>query len=835
MEQIMLTLLKWLLGTLLTLAMLLLVAALVLPQIINPNDYRDDLVRLVKEQTGRELKLDGDLKISVFPWLGVETEDLSLSQPEPIKGQMISVNSAQLKVKLMPLFKRQLEVDTVVLKQPDLRIITLANGTSSFSGLDSSNTNSQEADSNAGADLKIELQGIEIEDATLLWDNRQAKQYYQLSNLNLETGNLIGDSLENISLSGKLITEKGSAPIEFKATSLGKINSDTFTTDLQNIVATVIVDKTPTDVSIGSLNYSEDGSAVIKSLSAKTQLPIETSDNNNSETTMLPINLESSEVVYSGNKQTVSVNKLKVNGEYQQRPFDAKTDKLFVDLDRQTASSKQLRLNSKDLSSQIDNLKASKIFDAPAIQAGLIVSSFNLKKLLDDLKIDYKASDANALSSLSGKTNISINQNNAELKQLSATIDNSNLSGNLGVTNFEKPALNFQLKLDKLNLDAYLPKPEETNNASEASSTNSLTIPMQALEGITANGRVSIGSFTSNGLELSNIDIIAKTINNKLTITPSAKLYDGRLAGNLLFDNSGQKPSLNIKNEIDLVDLAKLLTAADVSDQLSGIGSLALDLMVTGDEANQQNQGTIKLQAKNGMIKGVDVHGMLQNAQQLYNTIKGKPQDLSGKSKSDDQTVYTDLLGTFYLKNNMLSNDDFKLSSPLFNLTGKGTIDLQAQKLDYTVNVAINDFIEGSNSKSLAKLKGMVIPVTLYGDLTSPSYKVGTKAIYNALLKQKIKQEEAKYIEKKLGIEGAEKLSSKEIIQKALIDRLDRKSKKKNQQPEPYHDDNNKDSGNKVVPYDQTENSASSKEEEEQKTESLEDELKRKLLEKIFD
>lgn len=834
----MLTLLKWLVGTFLTLAMLLLVAALVLPQVINPNDYRDELVSLVKDQTDRDLSLNGDLKISVFPWLGVETGDLSLSQPSSIKGQMISVDSAQLKVKLMPLLKRQLQIDTVVLKQPDLRIITLADGTSSLSGFESADKGAKQdpEKTNTNSNLTIELQGIEIENGTLVWDNRQAKQYYNLTDFNLETGNLIGHNLENISLSGNLVTEKGSTPIQFKASGLGKINSSTLAANLEDLTATVSLDQQATDIKIGSLNYSENGSVTINSLAAKTQLALD-----NNETELLPINLTSSELIYGTNNQSVSVGNLKVNGEYKKRPFETNTEKVLLNLDRQTATTKQLNIKSKDLNSQITNLKASKIFDAPAVKADLVFDSFNLKSLLDDLKIDYQASDANALTSLSGKSKVSFNQNSAKLNNLQATLDNSRLSGSVGVVNFEKPELNFQLQLDKLNLDSYLPKEQVATSNADAPKTNSLTVPMQALEDIAANGKLAVGSFSSGGIDLSNIDIIAKTINNKLTITPKANLYDGNLAGNLLFDNSGQQPSLNIKNEIDLVDLAKLLTAADISDQLSGIGSLALDVLVTGDEANQTNQGTIKLQAKNGMIKGVDIHAMLEDAQQLYNTLKNKEQDLSGKSETSDQTVYTDLLGTFYLKDNKLTNDDFKLSSPLFNLTGNGTIDLQSQQIDYTVNIAVNKFVKDSHSKSFAKLQGLVIPVTLHGDLTSPKYKLGTKAIYNALLKQKVKQEEAKYIEKKLGIKDADKLSSKEIIQRALIDRLDKKAKKDNaeQQPEPYHQDGLADPNSTAdpVPYDQTgnENSPSPEKTKEQQKESLEDELKRKLLEKIFD
>ena len=44
--------------------------AIAVPLLIDPNDYKDELVQAVKEHTGRELKVEGDISLSVFPWLG---------------------------------------------------------------------------------------------------------------------------------------------------------------------------------------------------------------------------------------------------------------------------------------------------------------------------------------------------------------------------------------------------------------------------------------------------------------------------------------------------------------------------------------------------------------------------------------------------------------------------------------------------------------------------------------------------------------------------------------------------------------------------------------------
>ena len=59
-------------GIIIALIVALFIAAIVaLTLFFDPNDYRDDIARYVKEQTGRELNIEGDLSLSYFPWIGI--------------------------------------------------------------------------------------------------------------------------------------------------------------------------------------------------------------------------------------------------------------------------------------------------------------------------------------------------------------------------------------------------------------------------------------------------------------------------------------------------------------------------------------------------------------------------------------------------------------------------------------------------------------------------------------------------------------------------------------------------------------------------------------------
>ena len=43
-----------------------------LPFIVDPNDYKQEISSQVEKATGRTLILDGDIKLSVFPWIALE-------------------------------------------------------------------------------------------------------------------------------------------------------------------------------------------------------------------------------------------------------------------------------------------------------------------------------------------------------------------------------------------------------------------------------------------------------------------------------------------------------------------------------------------------------------------------------------------------------------------------------------------------------------------------------------------------------------------------------------------------------------------------------------------
>jgi AsmA protein len=107
-----LKLLAWTAGGVVALVALLLAAVLLF---VNPNDYKDRIEAGVQAATGRSLRLPGELKLSVFPWLALQVGEAQLGNPPGFGDEpFLKLASAKLRVKLLPLLlQRKLEVDRV--------------------------------------------------------------------------------------------------------------------------------------------------------------------------------------------------------------------------------------------------------------------------------------------------------------------------------------------------------------------------------------------------------------------------------------------------------------------------------------------------------------------------------------------------------------------------------------------------------------------------------------------------------------------------------------------------------------------------------------------------
>lgn len=120
---------KWLLGIILLLVVVVLVGGYVFLKTFDLNKYKSYAEKIVYEQTGRKLSVNGDasLGISLIPTLVIN--DISFANPAWAKNpQMAEIGSLELKFSLLPLLKKQVVIDKAVVNNAKIYLETNAAG-----------------------------------------------------------------------------------------------------------------------------------------------------------------------------------------------------------------------------------------------------------------------------------------------------------------------------------------------------------------------------------------------------------------------------------------------------------------------------------------------------------------------------------------------------------------------------------------------------------------------------------------------------------------------------------------------------------------------------------
>ena len=688
----------------------LIAAIIVLSQLVNPNDYRDEITTITKEQTGLNLTIEGDLSLSVFPWLGIKTGRVALSQPQDIakSGDFVNVGQASIKVKLKPLFSRKIAVDTVLLDQPKIHLIINKQGVSSIDSIMAKVGGNEEAEqqkpsssssNNAKAIAALTVAGINITNGQLTYDDRQTNTRYDLNNLNITSGDLLSNKAAPVNISGK-VTGNDIEPVNFSLDTDALLNKDALEITLTEVITSVTQGSIELNTRIEALNYQHQ--------SASNQ--------------MRNIN-------FSGTAEGIK--------------FSLDIPEVKADLNKTVINIPSLNLEALGIKIAGSNIVAKSSGDAMTVKGKLQTNTFNGKGIIDQFNIDYVPTNPAALSKISFSSAFNASPNGLSLQGTAINLDESRLDGDLSIVNFADPGFRFDLNLNQIVVDDYLPKTDPATNTTSndeapISATEALVAPIAGLQGINANGVFRAQNITANKLKLNNTQVTVASNKNTVTITPKVELYKGKLDGKLTLQKTAT-PTLTIVKKLSNVELGPLLTDAEITDQFSGTGNIDTNIKVVQSQ-QPTSKGTVRIVAKNGAIKGVDIKQILDNAQNFIDKLRGKSaNNVSGEST--DETRFAEMSATLLLNNDIINNNDLSIKAPLFRIKGEGSVNTKAQNLDYLTSVVVVNTNSGQGGQSRDSLKGFTIPVRFTGPLTAPDYKIDTKALIKANTAQAVAKE----------------------------------------------------------------------------------------------
>ncbi len=153
----------------------------------DPNSLKPRIQDAVRQSTGRDLALNGDIGIKLSLWPTIAARDVALANPPGFsRPQMATLRSLELRMALLPLLSRRIEIERLVLVGPDIRLETNAQGQPNWA-IEPRRQPDQPAsvpasagEQSRGSDLFASVGTLRIEAGTLAWHDARSGRRHDL-------------------------------------------------------------------------------------------------------------------------------------------------------------------------------------------------------------------------------------------------------------------------------------------------------------------------------------------------------------------------------------------------------------------------------------------------------------------------------------------------------------------------------------------------------------------------------------------------------------------------------------------------------------------------------
>lgn len=691
---------------LLGLALAAVVAIAALVSLIDPNQFKSQLVEQVRKSTGRELVIQGDIGWRFWPSLGLSLEQVALRNPAGFaEPDLVRFTRGEASVGLLPLLSQRLEIGKVTLSGAHLFIQTKADGSSNLSDLlkasaepkGEATTSEPAATTPPPASDKqpwqISLQGVELQQASALLQDDRNGTVSRLEQLDLNLGQLAVDQWVPVTLAAK--GAQGELAFDLKGSTQLKLAPDASRSELKDVV-------------------------LAGSLSEPTQ---------------------------------------------RLDAFSLKADRLALGQWSSLTLSLQGAQGAADKPALAGTLEGTLKARLDENRQLLEVSDAVLAAKLSGDALPRPQMQVK----LAGFARAELGKQAVTLSNLVMGVDEALLSGNGAVRLGAVPKVDFDLKGEKLDLDGWLGQPAKaapvaaTSGAAAPAGTPAQTaVPanralstaepdLTALKSIDLAGRLQLGSLRLKGLDLSAVDLQLALAGGQLTLKQfSAGVAGGQVTASGVLDARQQPARYQVHKRVQGVDVRLLLQTLAQTDLLEGKGDLEVEAQGAGlseQALRSRMQGKVSLRLSDGALHGINLAQMIREARA---TLTGKGADQVKEVRKTDFSAFT---ASFQIADGIARSDDIQLFAPALRVKGQGQTALVPETLDFLFLTSVVESSKGQGGKTVDELKDITIPVRIGGHWQAPSYKLDVKELLsnNKLLEEKARKEAERGLKKLLG------------------------------------------------------------------------------------
>jgi AsmA protein len=629
--------LKWILIVGGGLVVLVIAALLLIPLFVDVNQYKPEIEKQVSSATGRPFAIEGDLKLSLFPWAGVAFSDLHLGSPAGFKEKdLLFVKSFDARMKLLPLLSRDIQVQRFVVEGPKIVLEKDKTGRGNWEGL--------------GKPGKKTPPGPEPKPAP-----KEGAEGLSLKNL----------------VVGEFAVRNGSL-LYVDAMSGSRQEVSDLTLELK-------------DVSLDS-----------------------------------PIRLTLSALL----------NKMPVSAEGLIGPVGKEPGKGRIPLDMSLKVFQELTMR---VEGNLQDAAADPRFDLT-----LALDPFSPRKVVAAMGVPFPivTADPTALDRVSLRSKIEGNAQRVSLSDGILELDASKLAFSATAKDFDKPDLAFDLSLDKVDLDRYLPPAsDKTDNKAVGAKKDKPGEPKKAdytpLRKMVLDGKARVGMLKAHGMTIQDIDLKVTGRNGVITLDPLlAKIYEGTLSAKGTVDVRQDAPRTEVEFQTKAVQANPLLQDLLQKDIIEGAADAGASITMTGDQPEDIKKtlnGKGQFVFKDGAVKGIDLAAMVRNVTSAFRS------DQVGAEKP--RTDFTELMAPFTITNGVVNTDGTSLASPLIRVLATGKANLVDESLDFRVEPKFVGTLKGQEDTK--ERSGITVPVLVKGTFSAPSFQPDLKGMLEQQLKDR--------------------------------------------------------------------------------------------------
>jgi AsmA protein len=116
--------------------------------------------------------------------------------------------------------------------------------------------------------------------------------------------------------------------------------------------------------------------------------------------------------------------------------------------------------------------------------------------------------------------------------------------------------------------------------------------------------------------------------------------------------------------------------------------------------------------------------------------------------EQDKKTEFAEFIVTGIFEKGILKSDDLMIRSLLLTATGKGSINLVNETINYVLNPVLGD---DTGIEGLGQLSGVPIPIKITGNMYEPDFSLGVVAGLTGSQKAKLDEKKDELANKLLG------------------------------------------------------------------------------------